>query len=264
MAQDRFAFGANWRDFSDEALDEDAYRAALEHVTAAVEYVDERRSFLDIGCGSGLFLRAAAELGFEALTGFDVDPLSVETSRRVVEQADLSGAVDVVEGDVLDRAFIAELGAHSMVYAWGSLHHTGRMWQAIENAASLVEPGGVLMIAIYNRTWSSPVWRQIKRTYVRSGSTIQRLLVGSTWLVGAAARALYTRANPFKQRRGMSFYHNMVDWVGGYPYEYATVDELVEFVEPLGFSTLSAAPGPTPIACNELIFRRDARAQTRG
>jgi 2-polyprenyl-6-hydroxyphenyl methylase/3-demethylubiquinone-9 3-methyltransferase len=259
MAEDRFAFGANWRDYSNAALDDNAYQAALAHITAAVDHVATRRSFVDVGCGSGLFLRAAAEVGFEKLVGFDLDPLSVETTTRVLADAGLDSAADVRRGDVLDRQLITELGTHSMVYAWGSLHHTGKMWEAIENAASLVEPGGVLMIAIYNRTWSSGAWRRIKRAYVRSGPFVQRLMVSSTWIVGATARAIYTRSSPFRQRRGMSFYHNIVDWVGGYPYECASVDEIRSFVEPLGFETLSAERGPTPIACNEFIFRRHAQ-----
>ncbi len=253
---ERFAFGANWRDFADHALDAEAYRAAREHLQSLLPHAGSHASFLDIGCGSGLFLLAALESGFTRVRGFDYDPDSVATTRRLIDEAGAGGAATVERGDVLDRAYLATVGRHPFVYAWGSLHHTGDMWTAIANSCDLVADGGTLVIAIYNRTWSSPAWRVIKRAYVRSGPRVRRGLVGAVWVVGAAARAAYTRTNPFRQRRGMNFYHNIVDWVGGYPYEYAGPDELRAFVEPRGFELIEVRRGPTPIACNELVFRR--------
>jgi hypothetical protein len=32
---------------------------------------------------------------------------------------------------------------------WGVLHHTGNMWQAMENGGRLVERGGLFVIGIY-------------------------------------------------------------------------------------------------------------------
>ena len=253
---DRFGFGANWRDFVDEALQDEGYRAARAHLSSLLPFAGSRRSFLDIGCGSGLFLIAALECGFERAHGFDYDPDSVATSRRLIERAGAAEVASVARGDVLDRAYLATVGRHPFVYAWGSLHHTGDMWRAIANTIELVDDGGTLVIAIYNRTWSSPAWRRIKRFYVRSGPLVRRALVGGVSVVGGAARALYTRTNPLRQRRGMSFHHNIVDWVGGYPYEYASPDELRRFVEPRGLELVELRRGPTPIACNELVFRR--------
>jgi len=52
------------------------------------------------------------------------------------------------------------------VYSWGVLHHTGKMWQALDNVAPLVKPGGQLFIAIYNDVgWRSVAWRGIKACY---------------------------------------------------------------------------------------------------
>ena len=253
--QDRFAFGANWADFAATALDADAYRAAREHLASLLPFAGSRASFLDVGCGSGLFLLAALEAGFERAHGFDYDPDSVATTKKLLAAAGAPNGT-VERGDVLDAPYLRTLGRHPFVYAWGSLHHTGDMWRAIGNTCDLVADGGVLVIAIYNRTWSSPAWRVIKRAYVRSGPLVQKAMVGSVSVIGAAARAAYTRTNPFRQRRGMSWHHNIVDWVGGYPYEYASPDELRRFVEPRGFAHLETRRGPTPIACNELVFRR--------
>jgi SAM-dependent methyltransferase len=258
VQDERFEFGRNWRDFAARALDEDAYRAAREHIRSLLPHATSRESFLDVGCGSGLFMMAALECGFGRARGFDYDADSVATTERLIGAADAGARATVERGDVLDGAYLATLGRHDVVYAWGSLHHTGDMWRAIENAASLVASGGLYVIAIYNRTWSSPVWRRIKRLYVRSGPLVRKGLVYGVLAAGATAKAVYTRANPFRQRRGMSFYHDIVDWVGGYPYEYASPEELRGFVEPLGFRLLDVRRGRTPIACNELVFQRSA------
>jgi SAM-dependent methyltransferase len=255
-SSERFAFGANWRDFAGRALDAEAYRAAREHLESLLPYARSRESFLDVGCGSGLFLLAAIECGFQRARGFDYDPDSVETSRSLIASAGVQASASVEHGDVLDAAYLSTVGRHPFVYAWGSLHHTGAMWRAIENTIRLVDDAGTLVIAIYNRTWSSPAWRIIKRLYNRSGPAVRGGMVGAVSVVGAAARAAYTRTNPFRQRRGMSFHHNIVDWVGGYPYEYASPDELRRFVEGRGLELLAVRRGPTPIACNELVFRR--------
>ncbi len=258
-SNERFGFGKNWQNYSREALDSKAYEAALAHLKGLLPHTQSKDSFLDIGCGSGLFLIAANELGFKHAHGFDYDPNSVAATQRNIERflnRRERDRIHVDQGDILDMAYIDKLSPHSLVYAWGSLHHTGHMWDAVKNAASLVAPSGVFVIAIYNKTWSAPAWRMIKRTYVKNGPWVRKLLVGASFVVGAAARAAYTRSNPFKQRRGMNFYYNIVDWVGGYPYEYASIEELKTFVEALGFDTLEVRAGATPIACNELIFHR--------
>jgi len=48
-----------------------------------------------------------------------------------------------------------------------------------------------------------------------------------------------------KQERGMSLWHDAADWLGGYPYEYASFEEIQEFVTDLGFElrkTLTRLP----------------------
>ncbi|MEI9811577.1 MAG: hypothetical protein WDO18_02380 [Acidobacteriota bacterium] len=48
------------------------------------------------------------------------------------------------------------------------LHHTGQMWNALENAARLVKPDGRLMIAIYNDQGTrSKRWLWVKERYNR-------------------------------------------------------------------------------------------------
>ena len=62
-----------------------------ETTRACLEYIDElgaHRSFLDMGCGSGILSIAAAKLGYGPVAGFDIDEEAVEASR---ENAALNG-----------------------------------------------------------------------------------------------------------------------------------------------------------------------------
>lgn len=260
----RFSFGRNWADYSREALDDEARQRAREHLRAWLARLDPPpRSLLDVGCGSGLFLVAAADLGLERIVGFDYDPKCVEVARE--NCARLLGddhPVEVRPGDALDAAFLESLGTFDLVYAWGSLHHTGDMWSALRRVARCVAPGGALMVALYNHTWSSPLWTGIKWLYNQLPGPLRPALVAALTGPAAIAKALYTRQNPFRQRRGMSFWHNMVDWVGGYPYEYARPQAVIRFFREHGFELLHLEPAPTPIACNEFLFRRREPAGT--
>ncbi|MDD5069483.1 MAG: class I SAM-dependent methyltransferase, partial [Candidatus Omnitrophica bacterium] len=61
--------------------------------------------------------------------------------------------------------------------------------------------------------------------------------------------------NPFKRERGMSFYYDLIDWLGGYPYEYASIDEVVDCFSRLGFSVLRVKKASVPTGCNEYLFK---------
>lgn len=114
----------------------------------------------------GLFSVTARRPG-ASVHSFDYDPHSVacraELRRRYFPADDLW---KVEEASALDTAYVRSLGEFDIVYSWGVLHHTGRMWNALENASLPVAPGGKLFIAIYNDTGGqSARWKWIKKTY---------------------------------------------------------------------------------------------------
>jgi len=255
---DRFAFGRNWQDFS-ERLGPEEYAKARDSVRALVGDVRDK-TFLDIGCGSGLFSIAACSLGARRVVGFDIDPDSVAAAQSLVNKIAQwdpqvrPQAIEFRQGSVLDIE--ADHPTYDIVYSWGVLHHTGRMVEAFERAASLVGDKGVLAIAIYNKHFTSPIWKAIKYTYVKSPSPIKKLLVGAVFVLKLVVAVLLTRKNPLKRRRGMRYYNDIVDWVGGYPYEYASVDEVVAFFEPRGFQTRTVSKTRGFTGCNEFVFER--------
>jgi len=248
-----FSFGENWLRYL-ERLGPERYQEAKRSVQDLLgEGALAGKAVLDIGCGSGIFSLAAIELGARRVVSMDVDPRSIEACRRVRQQCDAE-RWEVIDGSVLDRELLDSLGVFDVVYAWGVLHHTGAMWEAVDNAAGLVAPGGRLALAIYNRTWTSGLWLRYKRLYNCSPNAVKSLLVWAILLPRMAVRLARLR-HPLKDRRGMSVYHDAIDWAGGLPYEYASWDEVVAHLTARGLHC-ARWTGTKGIGCNEFVFTR--------
>jgi 2-polyprenyl-3-methyl-5-hydroxy-6-metoxy-1,4-benzoquinol methylase len=234
----RFAFGQNWKRYI-KNLGETEINHAKQSLSGVCQGLDlPQASFLDIGSGSGLFSYAAHSLGFGRVLSFDYDPHSVEATQAMRQRAgDDERGWKVMQGSVLDAPFMQSLGLHDLVYSWGVLHHTGDMWQAIDSAARAVKPGGTLFIALYNdQGWISQYWTLIKRGYVSSPRVIRLLMLCLFW--GYFGMTLFIAdlvrlRNPFKRytgdRRGMKFFTDVIDWVGGYPFEVAAPCKVFNF-----------------------------------
>ena len=234
----RFAFGKNWSEFLAH-FNEDRLRAAQQSLTDFLGMSTlSGKSFLDIGCGSGLFSLAAHSLGALKVVSFDYDANSVSCAESLRDKAGAPKNWIVQRGSVLDREFLRSLGTFDLVYSWGVLHHTGEMWQAIRNAASLVAPSGLLCIALYNRTPQSEHWRKVKKFYCQSSKPVKLGLDTYYVVKQRVLRNLVHGRNPFKagfqnfgRERGMHWLADLRDWLGGYPYEFATVDEVFSFMK---------------------------------
>ena len=117
---------------------------------------------------------------------------------------------------------------------------TGSMWQAVQNAAERVREGGLFALAIYNDTWTSPLWHRTKRLYHHSPRWIRTGMVGALAGVRAAARVVRLR-RPFRVDRGMSVWYDAVDWLGGLPYKYATSEAVETFLKQRGLRPCTAS-----------------------
>lgn len=255
----RFSFGKNWQRFI-KLVDE-------ERIAEAVDALHDKlgdltgRSFLDVGSGSGLSSLAAVRLG-ASVVSFDYDPEAVECTNQLRERYAPAANWSVLQGSILDPDFVSSLGTFDVVYSWGVLHHTGEMWEALDRVSRLVTPGGTMFIAIYNdQGFWSRVWLRIKRLYVEAPMALKPGVLVGGWLLlkllhwRSTIREI-TRTIRQKPSRGMSSNVDLVDWVGGYPFEVARPDDVFATCQAAGFTleklrTVGGGPG-----CNEFIFRR--------
>jgi len=262
----QFDFGGNWDDFSRNAANRERAAQARAQFASLLDGLElGGRSFLDIGFGQGFSLLSARCLGARAV-GCDINPKCHEViaRNRVLFPEAGEAAIPLVVGSILDEAVVAELRSRpeageagfDVVHSWGVLHHTGDMKRALAHAASLVRPGGHFVVAIYNRHWSSLPWLWIKATYVHSPRWLQRAMVAALYPVIWLAKLAVTGKNPKAMDRGMDFFYDVVDWVGGYPYEYATIAEMQAHCAPHGLALVRSVPAKVPTGCNEMVFRK--------
>ncbi len=252
-----FDFGKNWQAFSADHVDERRIAVATRSLQDLLGREDlGGASVLDVGCGSGIFAIAAHRIGADHVLGVDINPRSINASEQNLARLTPDAPVTFRLASALDRTAMDGLGMFDLVYAWGSLHHTGAMYTAITNTARLVTPGGTLVLAIYNRHITSPVWRSIKWFYNRVPWPVQRLMAIIFAGIIYLAKLAVTRRNPLEKERGMDFWYDVIDWVGGYPYEYATPTEIERFVARLGFTLRRLVPAQVPTGCNEFVFEQ--------
>lgn len=272
VTEDRFAFGENWLRFL-ETIDETRLDAATDGLRQmlGVDRLDGK-TFLDVGCGSGLSSLAAVRLGASVLS-FDYDPSSVACSRELKRRFAADDARWTIEqGSALDAAYMASLGKFDIAYSWGVLHHTGDQWAALKLVVDRVAPHGLLFIALYHDQGSaSRRWKWIKRIYQSLHRSLKPLwvLLIAGWYEGKFALARLARGKnplPFadwqskKRDRGMSVWHDWVDWIGGWPFEVASPDQVINPLASRGFCLQRIKTVGNGWGCNEYVFRYEPPA----
>lgn len=270
-AATHFRFGENWRDLVEIWVTPDRIEDARTRFAKLLlpEELSGKR-FLDLGCGSGLSLLCALEHHPATALGVDIDEASVAAARRLLSRHAPGGGWEVQRASVFDRALAAR-GPFDVVHSWGVLHHTGDLWRALDEAARLVAEGGLLAVAIYRRTRLCAFWRVEKRIYKdlpRSAQAALRLCYKALF----CAYMMLRLKNPLRilreyprSKRGMSFDHDAHDWLGGYPYESARAEEVIEFCRARGFELVRSnlrRPGSGLFGTgnDEFVFRRRGAA----
>jgi 2-polyprenyl-3-methyl-5-hydroxy-6-metoxy-1,4-benzoquinol methylase len=259
---ERFEFGKNWQSFLSTLTDERIGVAETSIKAMLGKDNLDGKTVLDIGSGSGLFSLVARNMGAK-VRSFDYDPASVACTQELRSRYFPNDSNWIIEeGSVLDKKFLQSLGSFDIVYSWGVLHHTGSMWSAIENAASLVKRNGTFFIALYNdQGRKSRFWKKVKQFYcsgVFGKTTISCIFIPYFFSV-ALLSCVLKRENIFieyKRNRGMSITHDWFDWIGGLPFEVATVEQVFKFLRDKGFQ-LNNIMTTNGLGNNQFVFVRD-------
>ncbi|OGI17699.1 MAG: hypothetical protein A3J63_02815 [Candidatus Moranbacteria bacterium RIFCSPHIGHO2_02_FULL_40_12b] len=267
--KNHFSFGKNWQSFL-KTLDDKRINEAKKSLVNFLggEEKIKGKTFVDIGCGSGLFSLSAYLIGASKVVSVDVDDFSVTCVKHLKEKQNNPPRWEIIKGSALDENFIKSLGQFDIVYSWGVLHHTGDMHKAFENITLLTHELSQLYLAIYNDNklffeGSSSFWLKVKRLYNKSSRITKRIMEGiyiAYFVCGLASHFInpITYIRNYQSLRGMNFFTDIKDWLGGYPYEYASTETIVNHFKNLDFMCAKTIPARS-IGCNEFLFIKITR-----
>ncbi len=250
-----FSFGRNWNDYVEEISDT--------NVTLAIRDIEywlgqvRGKSVIDVGSGSGINSLSFCRLGAKSVRSFDYDPYSVKAAKKLRARHPAAHWT-IEQGSVLDDEYIASLGTYDVVYSWGVLHHTGDIWHAIGNCSRLVARGGTMWIALYAKGPRYAKDLALKQRFNAASPLGKRVMIARKVLRKMASQVKHGK-NPLAWNhtvnRGMNVYYDIVDWLGGLPYETAKEDEVVRFARKAGL-VLERIEVKREGDLNQYVFRR--------
>jgi 2-polyprenyl-3-methyl-5-hydroxy-6-metoxy-1,4-benzoquinol methylase len=108
------------------------------------------KRLLEVGCGMGTDLLQFAR-GGASVTGVDLTPRSVETSRHHLKLYNQTGDFALTDAETLP--FAGE--SFDVVYSNGVLHHTPDTAGAVREIHRVLRPGGLARVMLYHRhSWN--------------------------------------------------------------------------------------------------------------
>ena len=256
MDDKRFSFGKNWSNYSKNISNDDLESSiiGLKNLLPK-DFNPTNKSFIDIGCGSGIHTIAASKLGFKNITSTDYDQDSVNTTIKNINKFNLNN-ISVLKDDILNTNI---KNTFDVVYSWGVLHHTGNMQTAIINASKLVNDKGIYIIAIYKKTRFCPIWKFIKKIYNINFLFKYILIMIYVPLITLISLLKNKKLN---LKRGMKITYDAIDWLGGYPYESSTKEDILKSLN--NYNLIKIINDDPPFlygilgsGCAEYIFKKE-------
>ena len=262
-SEKRFEFGKNWKNLN-KKLDDKKIENSKKSLLSFLELKNlEGKSFLDAGCGSGISSLVARKSGANVFS-FDFDKYSIETTLDLKNNFyPQDEKWSISQGSVLDNNFLKKLGKFDIVYSWGVLHHTVDMTKAL-NIGKNLKNKGILFISIYNdQGIKSSLWKFIKKTYVKL-NFLRPVFILFGYIYFGPSQILKLILNflgfnfqkKHKKKRGMSFHHDIIDWMGGYPFEVATPEVIIDFYIKKEYNLKKLKTCQGRLGCNEFIFQK--------
>ncbi len=183
------------------------YDASREHLEAFFEDDEVRgKSVLDAGCGSGVFSVIFAEKGAVA-TAMDASEKAIEAGKALKRERGAEG-VEFLKADMLKLPF--EDASFDIVWAWGTVHHTGRPTAALDELVRVLRDDGTMLLALYRKTRLTFLHRVATGILSRIPFALQPLVAKLIAFPLHPFIALFKKRE--KLRKGETLEHLVLDW----------------------------------------------------
>ncbi len=138
-------------------------------------------SFLDIGCGSGVLVIAAAKLGCRPADGVDNDPVAVSVARENAERNGVGAAAGFA---LQDGARLEPLRRYEVVCANMFAHELASVATAVSRSVSSAPHGRLLLAGLMRDQYEAT-----RSAYEAIGFVEERRLPDGEWISGQFRRA---------------------------------------------------------------------------
>ena len=133
-----------WADFTLTAVDRGF------HAVNALggQHAFKGKRVLDVGCGYGGFLVAAARAGAREAVGIDSNPKVLELAPMLLADYETDARLELA--DLIDPALPGVLGAFDLIICNDVLEHVKNVQAAAQNLVEMLAPGGRVFLEIPN------------------------------------------------------------------------------------------------------------------
>jgi predicted nicotinamide N-methyase len=262
-----FSFGENWMNYL-KHINEERIAESREDIDAwlPVGMVENRR-VLDIGSGSGISSLCMHRRGASEVRSFDYDDASVQSTRLIAQQ--FAGAPPnwlISSGSVLDVDFMNSLGTYDLVHAWGVLMHTGDLELALKNTFARCASGGHVMLAIYQAGHKYTEDLQLKQDFNKADKHTQERMAlehaRRMYPQFAQTEDILAQLRNTPASRGMNLYNDLMDWLGGLPYEVAYPSDIMLNALEWGLVPMRLMESNQG-GCSVMLFHRPEKADSK-
>jgi 2-polyprenyl-6-hydroxyphenyl methylase/3-demethylubiquinone-9 3-methyltransferase len=219
------------RDFYDGYWPENVpdYRRTREHVFSLLPDVPIEQA-LDAGAGTGVCSVALAERA-RTVVGVDISAASLRVAERLAGEIRRENAV-FSRGDLQRMPFGDE--TFDLVYSWGVVDHTVDPQQTMRELARVLRPGGHLVVAVYLKTWLTPLHELSRYVCLHVPFFPRRLFIRA---IGGFVRSLERRRDLINVRDdNVNVEAQAEDWFFAPVKHFFSIDEMRQIYTDLGLS----------------------------
>lgn len=185
---------------------------------------------LDAGAGSGVCALALAERAHTVI-GIDVSGGSLRTAYRLASKVGRTN-VAFSQGD-LQRLPVSDQ-TFDLVYSWGVVDHVVAPFQAMRELARVLRPGGYLIVAVYLKTWLTPLHELARYVCLRLPGFARKLLIRAS---GGLVRFLEKKCDLINARDdNVNVEAQAEDWFFAPVKHFFSIDEMRRIYTDLGLS----------------------------